>query len=176
MIVRTTMDADAMLTAVKRAVQTVNPDQVLSQEIFTVEEHVERILAPRRFNAALMTLFGILGVVIAAAGIYSVLAYTVAQRTGEIGVRMALGATPKAIMAAMVEMSAKTVFIGIAIGAGVSWMLGSVVQAFLFDVRPTSPLWFLCAVLVLTVASLVASVIPARRAARIDPVRCLRQG
>ncbi len=112
---------------------------------------------------------------ICAVGIYGVMAYLVAQRTSEIGVRMALGAAPGAVVAMVLRRAALLVSLGLAIGGGVSWYLSAAVKTFLFQVEPTDPRVFAGSLLVLVLAGLGASALPARRAAAIDPLIALRR-
>jgi putative ABC transport system permease protein len=175
LIMRTAGDPVRVLPAVKAAIWSVNPDQRLTQEIVTVEGYMDRLIAQRRFNMALLVLFGVLGLVITAAGIYGVMAYVVEQRTGEIGVRMALGATPGRVVSMVMGRAAVLMIIGAAIGGAAAWQLSASVRTFLFQVEPNDVRIFVVALAVLTFAGLVASAVPARRAAAVDPLVALRQ-
>lgn len=124
---------------------------------------------------ALLVLFGVLGLVIAAVGIYGVMAYIVAQRTSEIGVRMALGATRKHVIGMVIGRAAVLLGAGLAIGVAAAWFLSAGVRTFLYETEPNDIRVFLAAVLTLGLAGLLASAIPARRAASVDPLVALRQ-
>ena len=164
----------AVLPAVKAAVWSVNPEQRLSGDTLTLEAYMDRLIAQRRFNMALLALFGILGLMIAAAGIYGVMAYVVAARTNEIGVRMALGATPRAVMSMVLGRAALLVFAGLAIGGAVAWYLSASLKSFLFQVEPSDARILVAALVTLASAGLLASAVPARRAAAVDPLVALR--
>jgi putative ABC transport system permease protein len=174
LVMRTAGDPMVVLPAVKAAIWSVNKDQRLSGDIATLEGYMDRLIAQRRFNMALLALFGLLGLVIAAVGIYGVMAYVVAQRTSEIGVRMALGATPGAVVGMVLKRAALLMFAGLAIGAIASWLLSVRVQAFLFQIQANDVTVLLGALGTLAATGLVASAIPARRAARVDPLVALR--
>jgi putative ABC transport system permease protein len=160
---------------VKAAIWSVNPEQRLTQEIVTLEGYMDRLIAQRRFNMALLVLFGVLGLVITAVGIYGVMAYVVERRTGEIGVRMALGATPSGVLSMVLRNAALLMAIGTVVGTVTAWQLSASVRAFLFEIEPQDPRIFALALLLLSAAGLVASAFPARRAARVDPMVALRQ-
>ena len=174
-VVRTTGNPLAILPAVKSAVWALNPEQRFTSEIFTLEGYMDRLIAQRRFNMAMLVLFGVLALVITAAGIYGVMAYAVEQRTNEIGLRMALGATPGGVVSMILKRASVLIVIGLTLGLAVAWSLSASVQTFLFDVRSGDPRIFALAALVLTMAGLVASGVPARRAARVDPLVALRE-
>jgi predicted permease len=131
-------------------------------------------LAQRRFALALLTSLAALALLLAALGLYGVLAYSVAQRTREIGVRMALGADPAGVLALVVRESAGVVIAGLAVGAVGAAISARFIGSLLYGVRPADPLAFLAAVLALAAAAALASVLPARRATRVDPVIALR--
>ena len=173
--IRTTGDPVQLLPAVKQVIWRINPEQRIFTETPTLERHMERLIARRRFNMALLGLLGLLALVIASAGIYGVMAYLVAQRTGEIGVRMALGATPGNIVRMVLGRATTLTAIGLAIGTGAAWYLSAGVKAFLFAIDSSDARIFALSVAVLAFAALVASFVPARRAARVDPVVALRQ-
>ena len=158
----------------KAAIWNVNREQRLTADAVTLEKYMERLIAQRRFNMALLALFGILGLMIAAAGIYGVMAYVVAARTNEIGVRMALGATPRAVMSMVLGRAALLVFAGLAIGGAVAWYLSASLKSFLFQVEPSDARILVAALVTLASAGLLASAVPARRAAAVDPLVALR--
>jgi ABC-type antimicrobial peptide transport system permease subunit len=122
----------------------------------------------------LLGLFGLLGLVISAVGIYGVMAYVVSQRTREIGVRMALGATRGSVVRMVIGNATLLVAIGLVIGGVGAWYLSAAAKTFLFRVEATDPRAFAAAIVSLAVAALVASLIPARRAASVDPMVALR--
>jgi ABC-type antimicrobial peptide transport system permease subunit len=139
-----------------------------------MEEVLARQVASRRFNMLLLGLFGLLGLVIAAAGIYGVLAYVVSQREREIGVRMALGAPRIRVVRMVLTSAGLLVGAGLAIGATASWLLAKQAEPFLFRMQISDPRVFVSALGVLVAAALIASVVPARRAAGVDPIVALR--
>jgi predicted permease len=174
LVVRTAADPMAVLPAVKAAIWSVNPEQRLTGDTVTLERYMDRLIAQRRFNMAVLALFGVLGLVIAAVGIYGVMAYVVAQRTNEIGVRMALGATRGNVVSMVLRRAGVLMALGLAIGASGAWYLSAGVKSFLFEVQPTDAGIFVAALAVLSFAGLMASALPARRAATVDPVVALR--
>jgi ABC-type antimicrobial peptide transport system permease subunit len=160
--------------AVKAAIWSVNREQRLTGDTVTLEGYMERLIMQRRFNMALLASFGMLGLVIATVGIYGVMAYVVAQRTNEIGVRMALGATRATVVSMVLKRAAVLMAIGLVIGGVAAWALSRNVETFLFQTAPTDPRIFAAALVTLAVAGLAASAIPARRAASVDPLVALR--
>ncbi len=174
LVIRTHGDPKALIPAVKAAIWSINPEQRLTGEIVTLEGHMDKLLAQRRFNMALLVLFGGLGLVIAAVGIYGVMAYLVAQRTNEIGVRMALGATRGNVVGMVLKRAAVLMAAGLALGGAAAWLLSSNVESFLFQTRATDPRIFVASLVMLTLAGLAASAVPALRAAAVDPLVALR--
>jgi len=172
-VVRTAQDPYAVLPAMKGAVLEVLPDMPL-RSVRTMEELMGRRIAQRRLNMLLLGLFGVLGLVISAVGIYGVMAYVVAQRTREIGVRMALGAPRWTVVRSVLLRASALMAIGLLIGGIAAWSLSSTAQGFLFRMDVTDPRAFAAAIGVLAAAGLIASAIPARRAATVDPVIALR--
>ena len=136
---------------------------------------MDRLIAQRRFNMTVLVLFGVLGLMIAAVGIYGVMAYIVAQRTGEIGIRMALGATRTSIVAMVLRRAGVLMVTGLALGGFVAWYGSAAVKAFLFEIEPNDARIFVGALLTLSIAGLFASFVPARRAASVDPLVALRR-
>jgi predicted permease len=174
LVMRTTGKPAALLPAVKAAIWSVNKDQILWTERTTLDAYMDGLIAQRRFNMALLALFGVLGLVISAVGIYGVMAYIVSQRTREIGVRMALGATRGRVVAMVLGNAGILVAAGLAIGSVASWYLSAAAKAFLFQLDAKDPRAFVAAVLCLSAAALLATAIPARRAAGVDPMVALR--
>ena len=173
LMIRTSDDPYQVLPAVKAAVLAVLPDVPL-RNVRTMEEIFARRVAQRRLNMLLLGLFGVLGLVISAVGIYGVMAYVVAQRTREIGVRMALGATRSNVVGMVLRNAGLLVVLGLVIGAVGAWYLSAAAKSFLFRLDPSDPRAFVAAVASLSLAALVASAIPALRAASIDPMVALR--
>jgi putative ABC transport system permease protein len=173
LIVRTSDDPYQVLPAVKTAVLDVLPDVPL-RNVRTMEEIFARRIAQRRLNMLLLGLFGVLGLVISAVGIYGVMAYVVAQRTREIGVRMALGATRSNVVGMVLRNAGLLVVLGLVIGGVGAWYVSAAAKSFLFRLDPSDPRAFVAAVASLSLAALVASAIPALRAASIDPMVALR--
>ena len=172
-VIRTIGNPYNVLPALKRTVFAVLPEVPL-RNIKTMERVVAGQIAQRKMSMLLLSLFGLLGVTIAAVGIYGVMSYLVAQRTREIGVRMALGATRINVMTMVLSNAAAVVAVGLTIGVALSWYVSAVAKAFLFDLQPTDPRAFAAAALALSIAALLAATIPARRAASVDPVVSLR--
>ena len=174
LVIRTHGDPKTLIPSVKAAIWSVNPEQRLTGDINTLEGHMDKLLAQRRFNMALLVLFGGLGLVIAAVGIYGVMAYLVAQRTNEIGVRMALGATRGNVVGMVLKRAAALMAMGLVIGAAGARLLSTNVESFLFQTQATDPRIFAASLVMLTLAGLAASAVPALRAAAVDPLVALR--
>ena len=173
LVIRTRNDPYDVLPAVKSAVLAVLPDVPL-RNVRTMEELIGRIVAQRKLNMLLLGLFGLLGLVISAVGIYGVMAYVVSQRTREIGVRMALGATRGTVVRMVLTKAIAMLAIGLAVGTGAAWLLRSSADAFLFRIESGDVRVFLAAIGTLALAAIVASLVPARRASRVDPMVALR--
>jgi predicted permease len=173
LVIRTSGDPYAVLPAVRGAVNAVIPGTPL-RSVTTMEALFFRQIAQRRLNMVLLGLFGLLGLVISAVGIYGVMAYVVAQRTREIGVRIALGATPSKVIGMVMGKASVLVIAGLVIGGLGAWYLSAGAKAFLFGLEANDPRAFAAALVSLSLAALVASFIPARRAANVDPVVALR--
>ena len=139
-----------------------------------LEHYFRDLVAARRFNMLLLGTFGILGIAIACAGIYGVMAYIVAQRTHEIGIRMALGALPGAIAWSVVARTGRYVVLGLVAGLSGAWILSTTVRGLLFAIEPHDPAVYVWTGALLFTVALAAALIPARRAASVDPLVALR--
>ena len=170
---RNGVDPLAAVPALKQAVWDVNPSLPVTA-IQTAEELFALATARRRFNMLLMSVFAALAVVIAATGIYGVIAFVVVQRTREVGVRVALGARAGDVVRMFVRQGAATVLLGIATGLVSAWWLAQTVRSYLFEVEPRDPVVFGVVACSLAAVGLLACWIPARRAARVDPLVALR--
>jgi putative ABC transport system permease protein len=170
---RTGLDPTAMQAPLQAAVARIAPGVPLFN-VRTMEQRLGESLATARFNTLLLTLLGIVGLVLAAVGIYGVIAYFVTRRTQEIGVRIALGATRGDVVKLIVREAAWPLALGIVVGLALSAGLTRVLQAQLFEVAPSDPLTFVTVACALGVIGLSASLIPARRAASVDPTRALQ--
>jgi predicted permease len=173
LLIRTRPDPGPLAAIVRAAIQTAAPDLIVP-EPETYDDLFGHLVAQRKFNMIILTLFGVLAIAIAAAGIYGVMAYIVEQRTREIGVRIALGADPSRVLRMVVGRAMLYMTAGLAIGLGAGWMLSRSVSAFLFKGDVHDPVVYASAAAVLVLTGLVASFVPARRASRVDPVVALR--
>jgi putative ABC transport system permease protein len=173
LVIRTTGDPRAALPVIRAAVQNALPDVPL-RYVATMQELIARQTAQRRLNMLMLGLFGLLGLVISAVGVYGVMAYIVSQRTREIGVRMALGATRPRVIGMVLSNACLLVAAGLVIGGAGAWYLSASAKSFLFGLEPNDLRAFAAAGLALSLAAVGASVIPARRAASVDPTVALR--
>jgi putative ABC transport system permease protein len=167
------VDPAALVAAIKGEVQAVSRN-VPVDEAATLESLLERHVAPRRFNTWLLGLFAAVALGLAAIGLYGVLAYSVSQRTHEMGIRLALGAQEGDLLKLVVRQGMKLALIGMAVGLAASVALTRVMSSLLFGVSATDPVTFALISLLLTAVALLACWIPARRAASTDPVVALR--
>jgi predicted permease len=173
LVVRTRGDARAEAPAIREAIRAVDPS-VPVDRIGTMAQALSESVSLSRFQTLLMTVFAGTALLLAAVGIYAVVAYSVAQRSREIGLRMALGATPSGVLAMVVRRASRSVVAGITFGLGGALALTGVLQGMLFNIAANDAITFASAVLVLTGVAVVACLVPALRAARIDPIRALR--
>jgi ABC-type antimicrobial peptide transport system permease subunit len=173
LVVRTSGDPYSVLPAIRSAVRETLPGVPL-RSVRTMEQVVAGRMAQRRLNMLLLGLFGLLGLVISAAGVYGVMAQTVASRTREIGVRMALGATRSDVVGMILRNAGVLVVVGLIIGGLAAWSLSATAKSFLFGLQADDPRAFAVAVAVLAASALIASAVPARRAASVDPAVVLR--
>jgi len=170
---RTRLDPQTLAPALREVVRTVDPEQPIYR-VRTMEEELAREIAPRRFSAALLGSFAALALLLAGTGLYALIAYLVAQRTRELGIRIALGAGRGAVLRLVLREGLILVLAGVAFGLAGAFALTRVVASQLFGVTTTDPATFVVVPLALVVVALLASWLPARRAARVDPMVALR--
>ena len=162
-----------LLPAVRREIKALDPALPVV-EPRTVEDVQAAGLADRRLPMQLMTAFAALALVLAAVGVYGVMAYSVAARTREIGVRVALGAQPKSVFAMILRQGLGAAVVGLTVGLLGAAALGRSLTKLLYGIAPTDALTFVVVAVVLVAVSVAACLIPARRAVRVDPLNALR--
>jgi predicted permease len=172
-IVRTPMKAEAIVPSLRATVQHIDPNLPLL-DIRTQRQQIDADLQQERIFASLSTGFGLLALTLACVGIYGIMAYTVAQRTNEIGIRLALGARRGQVRGMVLRESGWLAVAGVAIGILVALGLGRLVESLLYGVKATDPLSVLGAALLLLAVALSSGWIPARRASRLEPMDALR--
>jgi putative ABC transport system permease protein len=173
LVVRTAGDAARFQTAIQKEIRAIDPEQPIA-DVRTMKEVIARSIARPRFNTVLLTIFAVVALVLASVGLYGVMNYSATQRTHEVGIRMALGATRTDIMRLVVGNGMLLTLIGIGLGVGASLGLTRVMASLLFGITATDVPTFLGVSLVLVAVALIANYIPARRATRVDPVIALR--
>ena len=171
--VRTSAAPASLLAAVRREVQSLEPNLPLP-ELRTVAETVSGSLYAARMGARLLAAFGGLALLLAAIGVYSVISYGVAQRTREIGVRMALGAGSADVQGLVLRRGLRLVAIGVVVGLVLAFFAGRFLESFLYGVSGHDPLTFVAVPVVLTAVAFLACLVPARRAMKLDPLVALR--
>ena len=171
--IRTTGDTANLVAAVRNAIREVDPDQPVSN-VATMAEVLGEEAAQRRIGMIMLVAFAVLALLLAALGIYGVLAYFVTQHTNEIGVRLALGATPRNILFLVLKKGMGLTLIGVAIGIAASFAFTRWMSSMLFGVKAADPLTFVAVPLLLGMVALLACAIPARRATKVDPMVALR--
>ena len=172
--IRTAGDPASMAPAVRREVLSIDKDQPI-YNVRTMEDVVAESMGTRRASTLLFTVFAGAALILAAVGIYGVMAYSVTQRTQEIGIRMALGAQAGDVLRLVVRQGMVLTLIGVAVGMAGAFGLAHVIASLLFGVPATDPATFLGIPLLLIFVALVACYLPARRAARLDPTVALAQ-
>ena len=172
-VARTEGDPAALATGVRRAIAEVDAGVPLFA-VRTMEERMALTLETARFNTMLLAMLGAVGLLLAAVGIYGVIAYFAAQRTAEIGIRLALGATRANVLRLIIRQAAIPVAAGVLLGALGAAFAARAIATQLVNVQPNDPLTFAGVAAVLALVALLAAVIPARRAAGLDPTRALQ--
>jgi len=173
LVVRTNGNWGDVAASVRAAVRAVDGSQPIAN-VMPLRQQLTDVLIGERFSAVLMGALAAMGLLLAALGLYGVIAYSVGQRTGEIGLRMALGARPRDILGLVIGEGAWMVGAGLALGAAGGWALTRLLEANLYGISSADPATFVSVAVVLCSVALLACFVPARRASRIEPMAALR--
>jgi putative ABC transport system permease protein len=171
--VRTSTDPALVFASIRSSVAAIDP-QIALDDLKTMDWAIDKSLAPQRFNLALVALFAVLAIFLAAVGVYGVLSYSISQRTREIGVRIALGAQRGRVLRMAVGEGMKLAILGTAVGMAGGFVLTRLMASLLFGITAHDPLTFAAVGVVVAIVSFAACYIPARRAMRVDPIVALR--
>jgi putative ABC transport system permease protein len=173
-LVRTSGSASKMIPAVRAVFASLRTEGSGPVEVRRIEDAFRNITVRRRFSTDTMAVFGVLALLIGAAGVYGVMSSLVAQRTRELGVRVALGATGPRILVTILGQVGRYLALGFAVGLPAAWLVSRMFAALFFQVRPGEPWVYLLVACLLTAVGLAAALVPARRASRVDPLIALR--
>jgi putative ABC transport system permease protein len=173
LVLRAQGDPEALASALRRAVQSIDPDQPI-YNVRSMDSLLATTLAPRRLSLLLLATFAVTALLLAGVGIYGVLAYSVTQRTHEIGIRMALGARRADVLVMVLRQGLRLVLAGAALGVAAAFGLTRLMSSLLFGVSPTDPATLGAVSVVLVGVALLACFVPARRASGVDPMIALR--
>jgi putative ABC transport system permease protein len=173
MVMRTVRDPHTEVSALRSAVHDLDPNQPLVK-VRTMEENIASSVSESHFRTMVLGIFAASALLLSLIGLYGLIAYSVAERTSEIGVRRALGAQPGDILRMVIGQGLRLVLIGLALGLGGALALSQLLKRFLFGVAPSDPETFVGVAIILTVVAVVACWIPARRAMKIEPTEALR--
>jgi putative ABC transport system permease protein len=174
LLLRANVDPSSLTESVRTVVRELDSNQPIS-EPRSMKEHVAGVIVTERFSAMLLIALACIGLLVAALGLYGVMAYAVTQRTGEIGLRMALGATSSDAFRMVLGQGARLIGIGLTVGVSGAMLVTRLLKGVLYNVGATDPVTFVVVALLLTFVGLVACYIPARRASRMDPMLAIRQ-
>jgi len=172
-VVRSNLSSSSVAASIRKATHEIDKDLPVT-DIATLPETLDASVAQPRFRTLLIGLFGLIALLLAAVGIFGVISYSVSRRTHEIGIRVALGATPANVLRLVLGESAKLVLLGLAWGIPAALGLTRFLASLLFEVHPADPLTFIGVAILLTLVALIACYVPARRAMRVDPMVALR--
>jgi predicted permease len=173
LVVRSKLPPATLALSVMRTLRQINPEQPAT-EFKPIQNLVDHATSPRRFFMLLVSIFAGLGLLLASLGIYGVISYSVARQTQEIGIRMALGATPAHVLLGVITNTLRLALAGIVLGMAASFVVARLIASLLFGTAPTDPVTFATMALLLCGVACLAGFIPARRAACIDPMQALR--
>jgi putative ABC transport system permease protein len=172
-LVRSTRDPMGLAAAVMREIRSLDPEQAVA-DVRPMEKSLWASTARPRFNMVLLTVLAAVAMALAVVGIYSVMAHAVSLRKHEIGVRLALGASPREVLALVVRGGMKLTLIGVCVGLLASYSLTRALSSFLYGVSPTDSATYITVAILLSSVALLASYIPARRATKLDPSEVFR--
>ena len=170
---RTGQDVGALSAAIRAAVREIDPTLPVL-DLRTQDEQIDRLHGQELLFVRLSGFFGALALALACVGLYGLMSYQVLRRTGEIGLRMALGALPAHVLAMILRESIVLVCVGVALGLAGAAAASRLVTTMMFGLSPTDPLTYVAVALLLIAVAIAASVLPARRASRVDPMTALR--
>ncbi len=173
LVVRSTLSSSSVAASIRKVTHDIDKDLPVT-DIATLPETLDASVAQPRFRTLLIGLFGLIALLLAAVGIFGVISYSVSRRTHEIGIRVALGATPANVLQLILGESAKLVLFGLGLGIPAALALTRFLASLLFEVHPADPLTFIGVAILLTMVALIACYVPARRAMRVDPMVALR--
>jgi ABC-type antimicrobial peptide transport system permease subunit len=173
LVIRTDQDAAALVPAATRIVRSIAPAAPI-ENVMTIAQIKDQSVSPRRLNAALLSAFGILALIIAAVGIAGVLAFSVSARTQEIGIRMSLGADGGRVQRMILREGGLLVAVGLVLGTTGAWFASRIIRGLLFGVAPNDPTTFIGVAVTMAVIGIAACWVPALRAARVDPAITMR--
>jgi putative ABC transport system permease protein len=172
-IVRSVADPPNLALAVRARISAIDKEQPVTN-VRTMEQHLANSIAQNRLTMLLLSIFSMVALLVATVGLYGLIAYSVAQRTQELGIRLALGADPSDIVLLVMRQGLLAAAAGVLVGLGGSFLLTHVMKSLLYDVSATDLRTFTLSAVVFLAVAVVASYIPARRAARLDPSDTLR--
>jgi predicted permease len=173
LVVRSSLPTGQVASALRTALAPIAPN-LAGNDLRTLQQIVDRSTSPRRFTVLLLGGFAVFALILASLGIYALISYSVGQRTQEIGIRMALGASARDVQTRIIGQTLRLAIIGLVFGAGASWVLARSASGLLFGVTARDPQTFVGMAAVLAIVALTAGYLPARRASRIDPMVALR--
>jgi len=173
LVIRTVSDPGSLAAAVRKEVMAIDPNQPVAN-VKTMEEWVADSVAQPRYRTLLLGVFSAVALLLSVVGIYGVVSYAVTQRTREIGLRMALGAQRRNVLSLMIGHGMKLALTGLGIGVAAALALMRLLRNLLYEITPTDPLTFSWVALVLIGVALLAVLVPARRATKVDPMEALR--
>ena len=173
MIIRSPLPPDAIARTARAALNKIDRELPIIQPTMMTTV-MQTSLGPQRLTTTLLGVFAVIALLLAMIGIYGAVAYTVAQRTGEIGVRMALGAQTRDVLRLVISQGMTPVVIGLLVGLGVALALGRLLTSQLYEVSAHNPTLLAGTICILAIVALAACLIPARRATRVDPMTALR--